>query len=497
MQVFSRVAYIHHRKSVMALSAVLVVLLIGAEIFAIIPAHATSFPYYVTLSTQNFGTQVLAASPDDVSNPSKVTFSLQNGTLLWYGIDTQSDPSGLKVEAADPADDLVSSTLGSFGLLPPTSVIPLSFNSKTSGVTYQFETLHLATSFSSANQEIQITLNPLDFNAAALDALNLLSSILGQDVPKDDVFGRNFNAMIGLLGPNGVKDILDTIAKLQNLVSFTNDFAQVLQAYPDKNAMLEHAKDCIVDLSRLLANGEEMQDFSSLLWTLQGKDVSLNDISDDLADFSSFWRVVQFGVQVGSFIVDEASAIGSILFTKGNPTVTLQTIPVIQSPSPTPTLSSSLMSVDWANFTYSSSCYGIRQTYHVHNGTAMVNNIFFQVEKPVFGDLTGDGQPEAVIPYSCTGADFGGESVFVYTGDATNPMLIGDLPTSDQLANNNLGSVEKVTINNSELILSGKAYGLGDAQCCPSLQYTVTYRWNGSAFVVVNLSEVSLTPTPQ
>jgi hypothetical protein len=142
-----------------------------------------------------------------------------------------------------------------------------------------------------------------------------------------------------------------------------------------------------------------------------------------------------------------------------------------------------LTTVDWANFTYTSSCYtNTPQQFTVHNGTATVGMVTFGVDPPIFGDLTGDGQPEAVILYSCIAADSFGPHVLVYSGTAAHPVLLADLPS----LNETLVRVDLVKIVNGMLQLSGKGYALGDASCCLSLQVTTTYKWNGTQFVIVN-----------
>lgn len=155
-----------------------------------------------------------------------------------------------------------------------------------------------------------------------------------------------------------------------------------------------------------------------------------------------------------------------------------------------------LTTVDWANFTYYSSCYGNHLPFHVVNGTATNNGIQLRTLQAVYGDLTGDGQPEVAIPYICTGADFGGERVFVYTGNAEHPILMGDLPTNTGAGANTFGSVMTVAIMNGLITLSGVGYGPGEPRCCPGLQITSSYRWDGSRFVMVSDRVVSLTATP-
>ncbi len=65
-----------------------------------------------------------------------------------------------------------------------------------------------------------------------------------------------------------------------------------------------------------------------------------------------------------------------------------------------------LTRVDWKNFNYTSSCFSSGpQRFVARDGVAVTNHIHFQVYTPLYGDLTGNGQLEAMVPYSCTGAD--------------------------------------------------------------------------------------------
>ncbi|HLI88257.1 MAG TPA: hypothetical protein VKV37_06175 [Ktedonobacteraceae bacterium] len=167
-------------------------------------------------------------------------------------------------------------------------------------------------------------------------------------------------------------------------------------------------------------------------------------------------------------------------------------VQAIQAPTTTPLAvkGEPLTKVDWSNFTYHSSCYGNTQPFKTKDGKARVNGISFQVYKPVFGDLTGDGQPEAAIPYSCAAADFAGVRVFVYSGVAAHPVLLGDLPLAGGIGNGNTwGSVQQTTINNQQITLSGQGYSASTPHCCPDLHITASYRWDGKQFVLVHASE--------
>jgi hypothetical protein len=161
-----------------------------------------------------------------------------------------------------------------------------------------------------------------------------------------------------------------------------------------------------------------------------------------------------------------------------------------------PTSTTSLTTVDWANFTYSSSCYGNTQPFKAHNSKAQNQFIRFEIYSPItYGDLTGDGQPEAAIRYSCTGADFGGVHVFVYSGTASHPALLGDLPSVVKNEQGGNWSIEKVSIVNQTLQLTGRGYSASAPHCCPDLHIEASYRWDGKHFVSAQFKTSPLKTT--
>jgi len=156
----------------------------------------------------------------------------------------------------------------------------------------------------------------------------------------------------------------------------------------------------------------------------------------------------------------------------------------VKAAAPSPTSTTSLTMVDWANFTYISSCYGNTQPFKARNGKAQNQLVHFQIYTPItYGDLTGDGQPEAVIRYSCTGADFGGVHVFVYSGTANHPILLGELPLIVKDGQGGNWSIETVHIANQVLQLSGRGYSASAPHCCPDLRVEASYRWDGKHFI--------------
>jgi hypothetical protein len=158
----------------------------------------------------------------------------------------------------------------------------------------------------------------------------------------------------------------------------------------------------------------------------------------------------------------------------------------IETATVVPVVPGSLATVDWANFTYTSSCYGNTQPFHVTNGQAVNNGVHLEVFSPKYGDLTGSGQLEAVILYQCSAADAMGRHVFVYTGSAKQPVLIGNLPPAG--AANAIADITAMAIDHKTLHLEGRGYSSSAPHCCPDLFIKTDYTWNGSAFVVVKSS---------
>jgi hypothetical protein len=151
--------------------------------------------------------------------------------------------------------------------------------------------------------------------------------------------------------------------------------------------------------------------------------------------------------------------------------------------SPTP--SAPLTGVDWANFTYFSTCYGNTRPFLALNGWARNDHITFEVFPAIFGDLTGDGQPEAALPYQCFAADSGGVQAFVYTGSAAHPRLLGQLPLARPNGDEVLFNSLAVRIYNEQIQLTGASYSPGVPRCCPDRLLSIWYRWNGSHLVKV------------
>jgi hypothetical protein len=311
-------------------STVSICVLMLASILFIMSTRAVS-AYHVTISSSNFSLQTLEVGADDLSNPGHVTFHLQNGSAFWYGIAVQSTPAGMTLTPANQNGDLVTTTfVGTTVLLPPANVLPFD----SSNGTYNFAALRLAVAFSGPNQQVQLTLSPLDTHAATLDVLTLLLQLLGQ---------RNGMTQIGLLTPNGLQAIFNEVGTMQDFSSLTSDYLQLLQSAtsmtnttgaPNTSTSLPQAYACAKDLVALLTNQSEQLLLDNILWNLVGKVVTRASIHATITSFSG----AQFGLGIEGFLRDEAQAMDSSLFQVGNPTVLIQTVLNVTA-TPTPTQS--------------------------------------------------------------------------------------------------------------------------------------------------------------
>jgi hypothetical protein len=110
--------------------------------------------------------------------------------------------------------------------------------------------------------------------------------------------------------------------------------------------------------------------------------------------------------------------------------------------SPSAATITDIRKVDFLNFTYQSSLcsqefgkQGIGKTVRVRKGEFKNRNVYFGVDesKIVFGDVTGDGHEDAIVPVSCgaTTANFSLTEVHVYTIKGGRPTLLARISDTD------------------------------------------------------------------
>jgi hypothetical protein len=148
------------------------------------------------------------------------------------------------------------------------------------------------------------------------------------------------------------------------------------------------------------------------------------------------------------------------------------------------------------NRTYVISCFADHPIrYAVHNGLGQVGGVHLQVYPPLYGDVTSDGQPEAFVPYACTGADFGGVRLFVYGGTASAPQPLGDLPAPLADKGQTFSSIHTVTLPALTVLpqarvftVSGTGLSATATHNCPDLQITASYRVAGGHLAPVGVT---------
>jgi len=160
-----------------------------------------------------------------------------------------------------------------------------------------------------------------------------------------------------------------------------------------------------------------------------------------------------------------------------------------------------LTHVDWASFTYVLGGSRAGQSVKATNGKGTLSSggqgVTFLLP-PTYGDLNGDGQPEAAVRFLVCGADCGSPELVVYTGTRDHPVLMAEPKLDfDSSQGHVYWGPDTVSISNEVMTLSGPGYSPPTPSCCPDLSVTASYRWNGSSFVIVSEQTGPLaTPTP-
>jgi hypothetical protein len=114
-----------------------------------------------------------------------------------------------------------------------------------------------------------------------------------------------------------------------------------------------------------------------------------------------------------------------------------------------------------------------------------------QTVRTAFADVTGDGIDEALVQATCPSAvSTSADHVVVLDVRTGGPALLGVL--GDDLFH----PQAEVTTGGTTVTLSGPTVAGDDPYCCPGHWGTVTYAWDGTAFVVRSRSEVPGTQPP-
>lgn len=141
--------------------------------------------------------------------------------------------------------------------------------------------------------------------------------------------------------------------------------------------------------------------------------------------------------------------------------------------------------VDFKNFTYPAFCAGEEpENVTVKDGEfsketqedGYVDRFYFDVRDVAFGDLTGDGKPEAAVITNCnTGGTGQFTEGYVYSMSAGTLKLIARIPGGDRAH----GGLRSVNIENGLLIVENNEVGELGGACCPEFVITTKYRVGG------------------
>jgi hypothetical protein len=166
--------------------------------------------------------------------------------------------------------------------------------------------------------------------------------------------------------------------------------------------------------------------------------------------------------------------------------------------------SSSIHSVDFANFTYpwtsGLTIRGGTKTFSLRDGkrpeirdaSGYVDKIGVYLEEVSYGDVTGDGIEEAIIFMSIlTGVSAMPGQVYIYTLRGNQPKLLWSFSTGDRAEN----GFRKVYADSGNLVveLNGPRR-TEEGLCCPERFTRTRYQWRGGRFRRKGRKEISPIP---
>lgn len=110
------------------------------------------------------------------------------------------------------------------------------------------------------------------------------------------------------------------------------------------------------------------------------------------------------------------------------------------------------------------------------NREAEPNSESVEGGQTVVADLDGDGNAEIVLLTTLLGATYWNYSVTVFTDRSKGHEVAATTDTP-------LGMVDSIAVKDGAIHVSAKWLAPNDARCCPSLQRTTAYAWQGNKLV--------------
>lgn len=109
----------------------------------------------------------------------------------------------------------------------------------------------------------------------------------------------------------------------------------------------------------------------------------------------------------------------------------------------------------------------------------------------IYADVTGDGQEEAIIPFS-TGGSQGYVFYQVYRINRTGPELV----LSRNADRNSVGGI-RMTVPDGVLTETTGVFANEDPLCCPSQLKQTTFKWDGTRLAVATENVVANPNAPK
>ena len=176
------------------------------------------------------------------------------------------------------------------------------------------------------------------------------------------------------------------------------------------------------------------------------------------------------------------------------------------SPTPSPRSDLPIRKIDFRNFTYpwtEDLSTKDEKTFTLKNGELPYEKeqIGVSLAKVEYGDLTEDGQEEALINLVVeTGGTAIPNMVYIYTLENEKPRLIWNFETGDRAD----GGLKRVYAENGKMMVElfgdnkfengewkfGFPKGKFQGYCCPTTYTKIRFKWNGEEFAVEGKPEL-------